>query len=371
MTLDAASQSLLAQLAAAGSPPVHESTPSMARLSGPVLARLSGPGPEVGSVAEHELPASDGGSFRVRVLTPPGAPTALVVYLHGGGWVTSDIDYQYDAVGRRLCLDAQATMVMVNYRKAPEHPFPAAVEDAWAALTWAAERSSELASPEAPLIVAGDSAGGNLAAVMAQRARDRGGPHIDFQILVYPVTDCDFSRPSYNAPENQLLLSRPVMEWFWDHYLPDPAERAQPDASPLHHPDLSGLPPAYICLAEHDPLYDEGLEYARELEAAGVPVECETAAGQMHIFFQMANLLPGCTEAIDTVAARIRAVAEIPSAGEPRTVTGARPVAGAQAAEANAAGRPVRAAHTGAAGRGTAPAQSPSAQDIETREAAL
>ncbi|GAA2087049.1 alpha/beta hydrolase [Brevibacterium salitolerans] len=309
MTLDAASQSLLAQLAAAGSPPVHESTPAVARMSGPVLAQLSGPGPEVDAVAEHDLPAPDGGSFRVRVLTPPGRPAAVVVYLHGGGWVTSDIDYQYDTMARQLALASGTVLVMVNYRKAPEHPFPAAVEDSWAGLLWADAHRAELAGADVPLVIAGDSAGGNLAAVMAQRARDRGGPHLDLQILVYPVTDCDFSRPSYNAPENQLLLSRPTMEWFWHHYLPDPQARTQPDASPLRHPDLRGLPPAYVLLAEHDPLFDEGLDYARALEAAGVPVECETAEGQMHIFFQMANLLPGYAEGLEKVAARIRTVA--------------------------------------------------------------
>jgi acetyl esterase len=310
MTLDAASQSLLAQLAAAGSPPVHESTPAVARMSGPVLAQLSGPGPEVGAVAEHDLPAPDGGSFRVRVLTPPGRPAAVVVYLHGGGWVTSDIDYQYDTMARQLALASGTVLVMVNYRKAPEHPFPTAVEDSWAGLLWADAHRAELAGADVPLVIAGDSAGGNLAAVMAQRARDRGGPHLDLQILVYPVTDCDFSRPSYNAPENQLLLSRPTMEWFWHHYLPDPQARTQPDASPLRHPDLRGLPPAYVLLAEHDPLFDEGLDYARALEAAGVPVECETAEGQMHIFFQMANLLPGYAEGLEKVAARIRTVAD-------------------------------------------------------------
>lgn len=305
MSLDEESQQLVAAFAAAGSPATHETTPAIARLSGPSLAAMSGRGPEVGETREIELTGEDGGTFRVRVLSPSGTPSAVLVYYHGGGWVLSDIDLQYDTVARHLVDRAGCTVVMVNYRKAPEHRFPTAVDDAWTALTWVDEHRDDLAPPGAPLLVAGDSAGGNLAAVMAQRARDRGGPTIDEQILVYPVTDCDLDRPSYHDPENQLLLSRATMEWFWGHYAPDPQAREHPDASPLRHPDLTGLPPAFVYLAEHDPLHDEGREYADRLAAAGVDVTMEVAAGQMHTFFQMANLLPGYARGIDRVVQRI------------------------------------------------------------------
>ncbi len=276
----------------------------MARMTGPIFAGMSGPGPDVGEVRNLELDG-DGGTFRARVLKPKGDPKAIIVYYHGGGWVLGDIDLQYDTVGRQLVEKTGCTVVMVNYRKAPEHPFPAAVDDSYAALEWVDAHRAELAPEGAPLIVAGDSAGGNLSAVMAQRARDRSGPTIDYQVLVYPATDCDFERPSYNAPENQLLLDKQLMEWFFNHYEPDVEKRKTPDISPIRHENLADLPPAFVYLAEHDPLFDEGKEYAEKLREAGNEVEMETAAGQMHAFFQMANILPGYAAGMDLVAQKI------------------------------------------------------------------
>ncbi|GAA4283772.1 hypothetical protein GCM10022261_13030 [Brevibacterium daeguense] len=294
-------------MAEARAVPVHESTPAIARMSGPAFARMSGPGPAVGSVRELELDG-EGGTFRVRVLAPEAPARAILVYYHGGGWVIGDIDLQYDTLGRELVTATDSTVVMVNYRKAPEHPFPTAIEDSYTALEWVDAHRAELAPEGVPLIVGGDSAGGNIAAVMTHRARDRKGPIIDYQVLVYPVTDCDFSRPSYNAPENQLLLSRPTMEWFWNHYAPAAEDRTHPDASPLRHDDLSGLPPAFVYLAEHDPLHDEGREYAERLAQAGTEVELLVAEGQMHAFFQMINVLPGCRTGLDLIADRINAL---------------------------------------------------------------
>ncbi|MET7767204.1 alpha/beta hydrolase [Nocardia sp. NPDC005366] len=302
MPLEPVTQALLAQLAEPRTPPIHESTPAIARMSGPIFAGLSGRGPEVAAVRNTKLTGADGQSFRVRVLEPEGPPRSVIVYFHGGGWVIGDIDLQYDHLGRHLVNLTESTVVLVNYRKAPEHRFPTALEDSWLGLRWAAD----LAGPDTPLIVAGDSAGGNIAAVMTRWARDRGGPRIDYQVLVYPVTDADFDRPSYVDPQNQLLLGRDTMIWFWNHYLPDPAARLHPDASPLRAPDLAGLPPALVYVAEYDPLHDEGVAYARALDAAGVPVVLEEAAGQMHGYFQMANILPGYTTGIELVAAQIR-----------------------------------------------------------------
>ncbi|MHB9757179.1 alpha/beta hydrolase [Streptomyces sp. BYX5S] len=305
MPLEPVTQAFLAELAEADGPAIHESTPAIARLHGPVLSGLSGRGPEVGAVDDVKIEGRGGGRFRTRVLRPAGTPRAVLVYFHGGGWVLGDIDLQYDHVGRRLVDATGATVVMVNYRKAPEHPFPTAVDDSWAALTWVAERAAELAPAGAPLIVAGDSAGGNIAAVMCRWARDRGGPRIDYQALVYPVTDCDFERPSYVAPENQLLLGRDTMIWFWDHYLPDAAARTHPDASPLRADSLADLPPALVHVAEYDPLHDEGVAYAEALRAAGVPVALQEATGQMHAFFQMAGILPGFEDGLRLVAEHI------------------------------------------------------------------
>jgi acetyl esterase len=304
MPLEPTSQAFLEQLVEEGGRPVHESTPAIARLSGPIFAGLSGPGPQVGSVRNLKLDGK-GGQFRVRALTPAQTPQATIVYFHGGGWVLGDIDLQYDHVGRRLANATQCTVVLVNYRKAPEHPFPTAIEDSYAGLVWAAEHAAEWAPEGAPLIVAGDSAGGNIAAVMTLWARDRTGPKIDYQVLVYPVTDCDAERDSYLAPENQLLLNRDTMLWFWNHYLPDEAARTHPDASPLRADSHAGLPPALVCVAEYDVLHDEGVAYARTLAAAGVPVALEEAAGQMHTYFQMANILPGYDEGMRVVADHI------------------------------------------------------------------
>ncbi|WKG06160.1 alpha/beta hydrolase [Mycolicibacterium sp. HK-90] len=293
MPLEPVTQALLAQLAETRDPPMHEGTPAMARMAGPIFAGMSGRGPDVAAVHNRKLEGGDGGKFRVRVLVPEGEPRSVIVYFHGGGWVIGDIDLQYDHLARQLANLTRSTVVLVNYRKAPEHPFPTALEDSWIGLSWAAEHSPEFAPTGAPLIVAGDSAGGNIAAVMTRWARDRRGPRIDYQALIYPATDCDLDRPSYLAPENQLLLSRDTMIWFWGHYLPDPAARTSPDASPLRAPSLAGLPPALVYVAEYDPLRDEGVAYATALADAGVSVALEEAAGQMHGYFQMANILPG------------------------------------------------------------------------------
>lgn len=305
MALDEASQAFVAGMAEAGAPPMHEVTPAIARINGPVLAGLSGRGPEVGEVRNTRLTGKDGGRFRVRALLPEGTANSVIVYIHGGGWVIGDIDLQYDNLARELVNATQSVVVLINYRKAPEHPFPTAIEDSYIGLQWAADNAAELAGGDVPFIIAGDSAGGNISAVMTQWARDKGGPRIDYQVLVYPVTDCDLETTSYLDPDCQLLLSRDTMIWFWDHYLPDKEARKHPDASPLRHPDLSGLPPALVYLAECDPLHDEGAAYAEKLKAAGVPVEVSTAEGQMHAFFQMVNILPGNRVGIDYVAGRI------------------------------------------------------------------
>lgn len=307
MPLEPVTQALLAQLAETRDPPMHEGTPAMARMAGPIFAGMSGRGPEVAAVYNRKLEGQDGGKFRVRVLVPEGESRSVIVYFHGGGWVIGDIDLQYDHLGRHLANLTDSTVVLVNYRKAPEHRFPTALQDSWIGLCWAAAHSAEFAAPEAPLIVAGDSAGGNIAAVMARWARDRQGPRIDYQALVYPVTDCDFDRPSYVAPENQLMLSRDTMIWFWGHYLPDAGARAHPDASPLRASSLAGLAPALVYVAEYDPLHDEGVAYAAALAEAGVSVTLEEAAGQMHGYFQMANILPGYHTGIALVANHIGA----------------------------------------------------------------
>jgi cation diffusion facilitator CzcD-associated flavoprotein CzcO/thioesterase domain-containing protein len=292
--LDEASARLIATLAASGLPPLHELTPDQARAAGAELAARPVERPEMARVEDVDL---DGP--RVRLLVPRAPARGAIVYYHGGGWVTGGIE-QYDALARRLADRTGCAVVLVGYRLAPEHRFPTAVEDAWTALRWTADHVEEIAGAAVPLIVAGDSAGGCLAAVMAQRAR-AAGPEIALQVLVYPVTDCDLDRECYLDPENQLLLTRETMTWFWDHYAPDPADRSHPDASPLRAADLAGLPPAVVLTAEYDVLRDEGEEYARRLAQAGGRVEHQRFAGQMHLFFTLLDIVPASAAGLDFV----------------------------------------------------------------------
>jgi acetyl esterase len=210
----------------------------------------------------------------------PTASGAALVYFHGGGWVLGSVITAH-GVCAALAHESRYTVVSVDYRLAPEHPFPAAVEDAWAATTWVHKHGAELGAP-GPLAVGGDSAGGNLAAVMALRARDRGLP-LAFQLLVYPVMDADLDTTSYPENAQGYWLTRAGMAWFWDQYLPD-GDRFHPDASPLRAEDVSGTPPALVITAEYDPLRDEGEAYARRLEEAGVPVTLSRYDGLIHAF---------------------------------------------------------------------------------------
>ncbi len=220
MAVDYATKAILEQMASAGGKPLHESTPEEARELGKAFAAMAGPAPTMGRVEDHEL-AVDGGAIPIRVLVPPQGARGVIVYLHGGGWVIGAID-ESDTLARKLAERTSCAVVLVDYRLAPEHRYPTAVDDSYAALEWTSAHLVEIAGrDDIPLIVAGDSAGGNLAAVMALRARDRNGPKIALQVLIYPVTDVDFDRPSYVDPENQLILTRDAMIWFWDHYTPD------------------------------------------------------------------------------------------------------------------------------------------------------
>ena len=305
MALDEATAGLLAGMAASGAKPLHEMTPEEARGFGDMLRELYGPGPEVAAVREERVPIAGGDSIAVRVLVPAGPPNAVIVYYHGGGWVIGALD-EFDTMGRQLANRTGAVVALVDYRLAPEHRYPAAAEDAWAALTWVEEHLPERAEARLPLVVAGDSAGGNLAAIVAQQAKAAGGPNIARQVLIYPVTDADVDNASYTDPSNALMLTREAMIWFWDHYAPDPASRREPDACPLRADDLSGLPPAVVLTAEHDVLRDEGEAYAEKLRAAGVPVVHRRFAGQMHGFFTMVNVLPGAADGLEFVAAELQ-----------------------------------------------------------------
>ena len=304
MALDEATAGFLTQLAESRAKPLSELTPEEARGFAAMLRELYGPGPEVDNAYDVELPTADGHTFTVRVLVPAGEIQALVVYYHGGGWVIGNID-DYDNIARTLANALHAAVVNVDYRLAPEHRYPAAADDAWTALQWAAGKRAEIAGGPVPMIVMGDSAGGKLSAVVAQKARDAGAPELAAQVLIYPVTDADLDNDTYADPANQLMLTRDSMIWFWDHYAPDQASRAKPDASPLQADSLAGLAPAIVLTAEHDVLRAEGEAYAEALRQAGVPVVHRRFAGQMHGFFPMVNVLPGSADGIAYVTEQL------------------------------------------------------------------
>jgi acetyl esterase len=295
-------QFLLDGKAAAGVPPFWELTPEQARAVVTASNETIGPGPAVESVRDILIPGQAGG-IPARVYSPvPGAP-GVVVYYHGGGWVVGSVD-EWDASVRALAVASGCDVVSVDYRLAPEHVFPAAADDAYDALVWAARTQAD----GRPLVVAGDSAGGNLATVTALRARDLGGPPLALQVLVYPVTDHDLDRPSYHEYDGaEFIVNRGDMVWYWDHYVPDPAVRGNPYASPLRAAELSGLPPAYLVTAEHDPLRDEGFAYADRLRAARVPVEHRHYESQIHGFFTFVNLLGDADTAVSDAGAACRA----------------------------------------------------------------
>jgi acetyl esterase len=300
MPLNEAVGAFLEEMAAQGVKPIHESTPEEVRGLTAGLSELYGTGPDMARVEDTTIPVV-GGSIAARILVPTVAPRGVFIYFHGGGWVIGGNIDEFDTLGRKLAAGTGCAVVLVDYRLAPEHRYPVAVDDSYAALEWTSAHVADIAGSEVPVIVGGDSAGGNLAAVVAQRARDRGGPPVAFQALIYPVTDADLDNGSYTADENQLLLSRDSMVWFWDHYLPDAERRSEPDASPLRAGDFAGLPPAIVLTAEYDVLRDEGEAYADRLQEAGVPVERYRVPGQMHGFFTLL-MVPGHEDAIERIA---------------------------------------------------------------------
>jgi acetyl esterase len=241
--------------------------------------------------------------LRLYAATPAGgAPLPLLVFLHGGGWVIGSIE-SHDDVCRRLAQASGCLVVSVDYRLAPEHTFPAPVEDAWAALRWVAAHAAALGGDAARLAVGGDSAGGNLAAVLTQRARAEGGPAIAFQLLVYPAVDDDWSRPSYAAHGQGYILTLEGMRWFLRHYLDGAPEPADVRVAPLRAESLAGLPPALVQLAELDVLLDEGEAYAARLRADGVPVTLKRYPGAIHGFYGMTVTEPARTAIADAAQA--------------------------------------------------------------------
>ena len=290
MPLHPQAQAFIETINALDRPPLSEMTVAMAREG---LRGLLPPSDEqIGAIADFELPGGDGQPVRARAYTPLAAhagPLPLVMFLHGGGWIGGDLD-SHDATCRALANASGCKVVAIDYRLAPEHKFPAGLNDCFAALRWLAEHAADLGIDARRIAVCGDSAGGNLAAAVALMVRDRGGPAIALQVLVYPVTHHAFDTPSYRTYGQGYLLTLEGMQWNWNHYLPDAAAGRDPLASPLLAPDLRGLPPALVIVAECDPLCDESEAYAKRLAEAGVAVDCKRYDGMLHAFFTLGQV---------------------------------------------------------------------------------
>ena len=287
MPLDPDMKALLDQMAAAKLPSFHQMTPSAARAQ--MARRVAQGEPEpVARVEDRTIPGPHG-EIPIRIYTPRGsAPFGALVYFHGGGWVVGNIEMT-DQPCRMLTNAAGCVTVSVDYRLAPEHKFPAGPEDCYAATRWVAENAAVLGCDGARIAVGGTSAGATLATATALMARDRGGPKIAYQLLVYPATRRELNTPSHKqfATDGYYILSRADMEWFWGHYLASEADAANPYACPARARTLAGLPPALVITAEFDPLRDEGEAYAARLKEEGVATVLRRYDGVTHGFFGM------------------------------------------------------------------------------------
>ncbi len=286
------------QFRASGRPNFSACTVEEARALMSGARAAFGNGPDLPRIEDVTI-ATRSGSIAGRLFVPDAEPAGLVIYFHGGGWVVGTID-DFDALARLIARRSGCAVLLVEYRLAPETPFPGPVEDALDALAWAARSRQDLLGRDVPLVVAGDSAGGNLAAVAA--AATRGTIPLALQVLLYPVTDRDFDTASYRDPQNAGLLTRDDMVWFFGHYAPN-ADRDDPRLDPLRLGDFAGLPPAFVASAEYDVLRDEGEAYADRLQAAGIPTVLKRYRGLPHGFIRMHNL-------VDTVDAAVTDVAE-------------------------------------------------------------
>ena len=292
MALDPQAAAHLKKQEDSGLAPIEQMTPHEARRRNEeAAAALAGPGEDV-RVEDAKI-----AGIPVRIFQPHASralPTLL--YFHGGGWVIGSVA-THDRPCRALAHRADCRVVSVEYRLAPQHPFPAALEDCWTI-------TEALAREKQSLAIGGDSAGGNLAAVVALRARRRMLP-LRLQVLIYPVTDCDLDRPSYQANATGYGLTRNAMRWFWTHYM-GTTPWNHPEASPLRAQDLAGVAPAWVMLCEYDPLLDEGLAYAERLRDAGVPVQLIQQLGMIHGFFRMGAVIDRTSTAYDQCAAALR-----------------------------------------------------------------
>ncbi|MDC8760852.1 alpha/beta hydrolase [Janthinobacterium fluminis] len=266
------------------------------------LRTLHGPLEDVAWIHNYTVPGHARQPIRVRAYAPAGADAAVaqpaLVFAHGGGWCLCSLDL-YDNPCRALANATGRVVLSVDYRLAPEHPFPVPLEDFYAALCWIGEQADALGLDRGRIAVGGDSAGGNLAAAAALLARDRAGPAIERQLLLYPALDCDFSTASYGEFAEGYWLTRETMQFCWSTYLPNAEDAVSAYASPLRAASLAGLPPATVLVSEYDPLHDEGMAYAQRLREAGVEAHCERLDGIVHACIHMLGLTPHARQLFD------------------------------------------------------------------------
>jgi acetyl esterase len=288
---------MLQMAKASGKPAFHECTPEQARNVMATSAAALGAGPELHDTRDLKVPTR-AGQIDARLYRSGAQETGLIVYLHGGGWCVGSID-GFDALARMLCHDSGCAVLLIDYRLAPEHPFPAGLEDSIDAIQWAWRERATLAGAEVPLVVAGDSAGGNLAAVCVNELANE----IPFaaQLLIYPVTDCDFDTESYQQFSDGYPLMRQDMEWFFNHYAPK-EQWAHQLISPLKHKAVAGLPSTWVAVADHDVLRDDGLRYAQALKDHGTDVHLNVYPGMAHGFIRMGNLIDVARQAVTDLA---------------------------------------------------------------------
>ncbi len=305
MPLDPQAKAFLDQLAAASAPPLNALPVAEARQALRTLFSTGGPEP-VHKVEDRQIPGPAGG-LPVRTYTPAGkGPLPVLVYFHGGGWVLGDLE-THDSTCRTLANAAGCIVMAVDYRLAPEHKFPAAPEDCYAATKWVVLNAASFGGDPTRIAVGGDSAGGNLTAAVALMAADRGAPTLVYQLLIYPVTNYAFDTPSYRENADGYLLTREAMQWFWGHHLANENDGQNAYASPLRARDCRRVPPALVITAEFDPLRDEGEAYAARLREAGVPVEVKRYNGMIHGFFSLGHVLEQGKKAVADAAAGLRA----------------------------------------------------------------
>jgi acetyl esterase len=305
MPLDPQAKALMDQIAALNGPKLSSLTPAEARRVTAGTFKLPPDQVEkVHKIEDRKIPGP-GGEIPIRVYTPGGSgPFSVLVFFHGGGWVICDLD-THDAPCRALTNKVGCVTVSIDYRLAPEHKFPAGVEDCFAATKWVAEHARELNVDANRLAIGGDSAGGNLTAVVAQLARDAGGPKIIFQLLIYPATEAELDTLSHKTFTDYFLTKEDIV-WFWGHYLRSPADRKDPRVAPALTKSLKGLPPAFIITAEFDPLRDEGEAYGMNLREAGVDATVKRYDGMIHGFYSMFAMLDKGRQAIDDSAAALK-----------------------------------------------------------------